>query len=139
MLTPTNAAAVLALSKAIPSKDVGAARDELVPGIYTVDALVALRGTFRIGHDYEQRIAPAADVWGLLAVALSKLNGVTVDALLEAYESGEFDTAAVKAQAAEAVAKIKDSTLRVCKGKVTVEGLQASVTEVTPARVVENV
>jgi len=116
-------------------------------GTHVIDETVMLKvsGTVTVGQDYEQRIVAEANPWKLLQVALSKLNGVTVDMLVEEAEKGELDTNATKTEievafgkvltrkekkeyaaaveraehAGEAIDKIKEGTWKPCKGKVT--------------------
>lgn len=116
-------------------------------GTHVIDETVMLKvsGTVTVGKDYDQRIVAKADPWKLLSVALSKLNGVTVDMLVEESETGELDTNATKTEievafgkvltrkekkeyaeavkraehAGEAIDKIKEGTWQECKGKVT--------------------
>lgn len=116
------------------------ARDEVKPGEYLVDQTVRIRGTLTVGEDYDQRITAAIPVWELLALALSKLNGVTVNALVHEHTTLSQDGAdpgaaerleAVKASAREAVDKIKGTSLQRCKGKVTT-ALTAEVIGMSP-------
>jgi len=103
----------LAISK-IAAK---AARENLAPGVYDIDTVVAVVGTLTIGEDYDQRITAAIPALKLLGVALSKLNGVTIASLLS--EIDTIDEKQIKAQAQKAVDAIKDASTRTCKGKVT--------------------
>ena len=110
----------LAASKAIGAAAAKAARTEVAVGEYFVDFLVRVTGSFKVGDDYEQRLVAKADPFALLAVALSKLNGVTVDALVrEALEADPEEIKAVKASASEAIQALKAPTMSVCLGKVT--------------------
>lgn len=116
-------------------------------GTHTIEETVMLKvsGTVTVGKDYDQRIVAKADPWKLLQVALSKLNGVTVDSLVEEAAAGELDTKATKteievafgkvlsrkekkeyqeavkraAHAGEAIDTIKEGTWTKCDGKVT--------------------
>lgn len=110
----------LAASKAVDAASVKAARADISVGEYFVDFLVRVTGSFTVGEDYEQRLVAKADPFALLAVALSKLNGVTVDALVrEALEADPEEIREIKAQASEAIQAIKAPTMSVCNGKVT--------------------
>jgi len=116
-------------------------------GTHTIDETVMLKvsGTVTVGKDYDQRIVAKADPWKLLQVALSKLNGVTVDSLVEEATAGELDTNATKTEievafgkvlsrkekkeyqeavkraehAGVAIDTIKEGTWTTCAGKVT--------------------
>ena len=110
----------LAASKAVDAASVKAARADISVGEHFVDFLVRVTGSFTVGEDYEQRLVAKADPFALLAVALSKLNGVTVDALVrEALEADPEEIREIKAQASEAIQAIKAPTMSVCNGKVT--------------------
>ena len=121
--TMTNIEALtLAAAKAVDTKSVKIAREAVTIGTHAVDFLLRIRGSFKVGEDYEQRLVAKADPLALLAVALSKLNGVTIDALVkEALEADPAEIKAIKAQAAEAVEALKAPTMSVCRGKVTTE------------------
>ena len=104
----------LALSKYTLDK---AVRGEIEPGKYEVDVYVRVQGTVTVGKDYEANIVASIPALKLLAVALSKLNGVTIASLLR--EVGNVDEAPVKKEAQDAVNAIKDGSKKTCKGKVT--------------------
>jgi hypothetical protein len=100
-------------------------RDAVAPGSYSNLTLVAEVSipVLNVGEDYEQRIVAKADPWGLLAVALSKLNGVTVDALTrEALNIPPHKVSEIKKQATSAISAVKEPTWTLCKGKVTLPG-----------------
>ena len=110
----------LAASKAVDAASVKAARADISVGEHIVDFLVRVTGSFTVGEDYEQRLVAKADPFALLAVALSKLNGVTIEALVrEALEADPEEIREIKAQASEAIQAIKAPTMSVCNGKVT--------------------
>ena len=93
---------------------------ELKAGNYPVDILIRIKGELTKGEDYKQDLVAKADPWGLLAVALSKLNDVTVEALTrEAVKLSDKKMTEVKAQAKEAIAKVKAPTKSTCNGKIT--------------------
>lgn len=115
-------ATLTVLSKAVADAQ-KANRDSTEPGKYDAAAqvLIDVTGTVTVGEDYEQRIVAKADPWTLLAVALSKLNGVTVDAIVrEALTADEKLVKSIKAQADTAMGTLKAETVTSCKGKVTV-------------------
>lgn len=119
------------------------------PGVgkYNIDKVITLHvtGTVTVGEDYEQRVVAKADPWKLLEVALSKLNGVTIDSIVKDAENKELDTKATKLKAdaalfslqtqkekedydravaqatlaGEAIEDIKMGTWTDCDGKVT--------------------
>lgn len=93
---------------------------ELKAGEYSVDMLIRIKGDITKGDDYKQDIVLKADPWGLLAVALSKLNDITVEALTrEALKLTKDKMTKIKEQAKEAIIKVKGPTETKCNGKVT--------------------
>ncbi|MAE81267.1 MAG: hypothetical protein CMB80_00935 [Flammeovirgaceae bacterium] len=107
----------VALSKFKPQKD---QRNNLKPGEHKVDATVKVTGTVKVGEDFEQAEAQAAQPWALLAVALGKLNNVTVESIVrEAQEIKDGDQKEIQEKATKAIRSIVDDTVRTVKGKVT--------------------
>jgi hypothetical protein len=119
---------ILAVNKVIKKAAIDNAREGLTAGQYTVDFLVRIQGLLTIGEDYEQHIVAKAEPWLILAVALSKLNNVTLENLVEEAYSGEIDVEEIKQRAQEALEVIKAPTLTICKGKVTTKLDYAEVT-----------
>lgn len=111
---------VLALSKAVKDAVAKKASSGLSVGTHNVGFTVSIKGTLTKGLDYESEIVSKADPWMLLAVALSKLNGVTVDCLVrEALTDDDALIESLKLKAAEAIQAIKAPTKTTCNGKVT--------------------
>jgi hypothetical protein len=82
------------------------------------------------GEDFVQVVSFAVPYDKLLAVALSKLNDVTVDSIVkEALEmkDGSKDFKVIKAKAAQALREIKGESTKRMSGKVT---LQSSILDV---------
>ena len=120
----------LAASKAVDTASVKAARADVSVGKHFVDFMVRVTGFLTVGEDYEQRLVAKADPFALLAVALSKLNGVTLEALVrEALEADPAEIKEITARAAEAVQALKAPTMTVCNGKVTTD-LKFEIVEV---------
>ncbi len=92
---------------------------KLPQGEYDVDALVHVTGHLRVGADYEQNIVAKANPWSLLAAALSKLNGVTVESLVLDSLNDDINLDEIKKRADVAIGAIKGATLTHCSGKVT--------------------
>lgn len=112
----------LALAKAMKGPAVKEASKELPVGEHEIDMLVNVKGTIKRGEDFEQVVHMSVDSWGLLAVALSKLNGVTVKSLAEeAMKAENADKVSeVKANAKEAIEAVKKSLgKQKVNGKVT--------------------
>jgi len=134
-------------------------RKDLAVGTHSLDCDVTLRldGTVKVGEVYTQRVVAKADPWALLATALSKLNGVTVKAIVagaldksaldevsieaiaaESIAADKDKTNALKTRAATAIAAVKAPTLTTCNGKVTTSKDSAvSVVSTAPARQAE--
>lgn len=111
---------LVALAKLIDSKESKEASANLAVGDHVVDFVLRVNGSFKKGADYTQRFVAKADAWGLLAVALSKLNGVTVESLVREHLDQDEDTKKqIKAKADAALQKIKSSTIGTANGKVT--------------------
>jgi hypothetical protein len=97
-------------------KEASAALDA---GKYAVDLTLHIRGEVKRGEDYDSKIVAKADPWGLLAMALSKLNGVTVDSLTrEALGLDEDALTKIKEEAKEAIQRVKGPTMTRCNGKI---------------------
>jgi hypothetical protein len=110
----------VALAKVIKDAVAKEASGGLVAGEYPVSFTVKVSGKVTKGDDYDQNIVAKADPWLLVAVLLSKVNGVTMDAVVR--ESVTQDPAmldSLKASAAAAIEAIKAPTLTKCNGKVT--------------------
>jgi hypothetical protein len=88
-------------------------------GEHFVDFLVHVKGSLLKGEDFSKQVPQTAKPWLLFAVALSKLNGVTVDSIVK--EAMSFDAKqekTVKEQAISALTKIKGTTVKEMKGQV---------------------
>jgi hypothetical protein len=111
---------VVALGKAVKEAAVKEAGAKVVAGEYPVDFVVRVSGSVKKGEDYDGQIVEKAEPWLLLAVALSHLNGVTVDSIVkEALAADPALVDSLKVKAAEALAAIKGPTKTRCAGKVT--------------------
>lgn len=121
--------ATLAIAKVHKAKAVKAASGELAVGTHEVDVLVRVTGSLTRGEDFDQRVVGKAQPWSLLAVALSKLNGITIAALVrEALDADAKKAAEIKSAADAAMALVKAPTLTRCNGKITT-ALVAEVVE----------
>lgn len=110
----------VALAKAVKDAVAKEAGSGVTAGEYPVDFVVRVSGSIKKGDDYEQEIVAKADPWLLLAAALSKLNGVTVDCLVrEAVTADEALIEGLKAKAAAAIQVVKGTTKTTCAGKIT--------------------
>lgn len=112
-------AETIAVSKAVASKAEKAARSELEPGEYMIDALVRIFGTVKVGEDYEQNKTAAMPQTKMLLAALM-LNGTSVKAFVRRYLDGEFQVPAEKEAELKAVwQELADNFKAEFKGKVT--------------------
>ena len=114
------------------------ARKQVTPGSYPADFWVHVSGDIDVGADYVRRVPQKAKPWDLLAAALSRLNGVTVDAIVrDALNAAPDLVETVKKQAEASIQAIKGTTETVCAGRVEadlkVEVVSGSVTEVKAA------
>lgn len=115
-----NKVQVVALGKAVKDAVLKEAGAGVAVGEYPVDFVVRVTGSIKKGEDYDSQIVAKADPWLLLAAALSKLNGVTVDALVrEALTADEALIEGLKAKAADAIQAVKGPTNTRCAGKIT--------------------
>jgi len=116
-LTPNE---VFALSKLIAGKEASAARNNMVSGKHEVDMLVRVRGGMKVGEDFQKTQPNTIDWTGLFAIALSKLNGVTVEALVEEFDkAGKVDVKAIKDAAQSKIDALKAKTEITARGVVT--------------------
>ena len=128
-LTSLPATVLAALAKGIAdaAKD---NREALTVGEHMVHETVTLTvsGKVTVGEDYSQRIVLKADPFLLLQVALSHLNGVTIESIVrEALSADVSLTKSLKKQAEQAWEAINAPTVTECKGKVTHKGTEVSL------------
>jgi len=124
-----------AIAKVIASKL--AAASELVLDNRGVDHKVTFavsgEAVVRKGVDYEQVISFALPYDRLFAVAMSKLNGVTVEAIVREATDDNFKTdglTEVTTKAQEALTAIKGTSRQLCAGKTTVKEVVVKTQEV---------
>ena len=130
-----NAIETLAVAKLITSSQQKSARKLIGDGMRNIDFCVHITGKMDVGADYLRTVPQKAKPWELLAVALSRLNGITVESLTrEALTANPETVASIKSRAAQAIAEIKGSTETVCAGRVDAT-LEAEVTTLPLARV----
>ena len=109
----------LAIAKIAKPANFSKARETLVAGEYDVDFLARFKGKINVGDSYNQKIVAKADPWQLLAVAMSKLNNVSVKSIVhESLNAGDSGKE-LKEQAETAIASLKKPTNTVCQGKTT--------------------
>lgn len=121
----------LATGKLLGEKALKAARKQIAPGTYLTDFWLHITGGMDVGEDYVRRVPQKAKPWDLLAVALSRLNGVTVESIVrEAMATDPKLVADIKAKAEAAVVSIKGMTETVCAGRVKADLKAEAVTAI---------
>ncbi len=109
----------LALAKAVSADDLKVISAEVAEGIHHVDATIRIHGTLKKGKPFETTVPAAVDPWALLRRALSKLSGVTVEALVREVLENPEEPAEIADRAKAAIATLVASTKRTMPGRVT--------------------
>lgn len=118
MNTIETAIQLLALSK-IADKD---ARKLVAPGKHAGTFTATIDFDLRVGEDFEQVVAQSVPWQRIAAIALAKLNNVTVEAIVReavGKDAEELNTDDIEARAKKAVAELLGSKARKVAGKVT--------------------
>ena len=114
-----NAVQAIAIAKLISELSEKEARKQVTPGSHPADFWIHVSGEIDIGADYVRRVPQKAKPWDLLAAALSRLNGVTVDAIVRDALSADPEMVEnVKKQAEASIQAIKGTTETACAGRV---------------------
>lgn len=117
-LTPLMLAVLAGIVKDKQATD---AKRSLQPGSQNVEATFHVRANLTKLADTEGVIAQKAEPWKLLAVALNRLNGVTIHSIVrEAEALKDEEIEALKEKTAEALNTIKGNTTGRISGKTTV-------------------
>jgi len=121
----------IAVAKLVNDKAEKEARKTIGSGTYPADFWLHVSGHLEVGDNYTRKVPQKACPWHLLAVALSHLNGTTVESIArEALNADPDLVAAIKARADKAVTAIKGTTETVCAGRVktdlAIEAIPAS-------------
>jgi hypothetical protein len=111
----------VALSKVVKDAEYKKASAGLAAGEKKGEFVARVKYDLTKGEDFQQRIANKIDWTGLTAFALTKLNGVTIDALLTEFlqNNQTVDMEAIKAKAQETIDVIKGTTWGTSNGKIT--------------------
>lgn len=118
MTNPT--IAKLATAKAVAEKDFKLLAEQLSEGTTPVRCQILLEGALKKGAPFEQAVAAAVDPWKLLRRALSKLNGATLEALVEEATSVNDDEAEeTKLAAKKAIERLIAGQKRLMPGRLT--------------------
>lgn len=118
-MTKINPIIALALSKCDIDK---AIRQTIAPDEYVGEATVRLRYDLRVGEPGTQRVSAAVPWQRIAALALSKLNPASIDAVIS--EAATMDTATaveeeIATRAKVIVDNLLDASVRPVAGKVT--------------------
>lgn len=111
---------LMATHKAVSAESFRGISENVEPGDYPIDFTVRITGSIRKGQPYSQTNAAAANPWKALAVALSKLNAKTAEAVIrESLTISDADAKRLKAEADELIQKLVEPTREERSGKVT--------------------
>jgi hypothetical protein len=120
----------LALAKLVAEKAEKEARAAVKPGVHLIDMTVRVRGTIKVGADFQGKVATRIPWQRLAAVLFSKLNDVTMESVVaEALAMTDEQETAVKASAEHAIEKLVASTESTQKGRVTASLVSEIVVE----------
>jgi hypothetical protein len=106
------------IARIVKDEEKKEASKDIKPGAYKGEFMARVSYAFKRGEDFEKTIPAAAKPWKLLALALSKLNGVTVDSLVREAEAGTVEDNDIEKRANEAIAAIVADTKTKCNGQV---------------------
>jgi len=109
---------IVALAKMLDKKVVDTAREKLSVGVYEVDFDTNTAGTYEVFADFEKRQTNTVDWMGLFALAMSKLNNTTVEAVVAEYEEKGVDKGEIKKTVQSKVDSLRDATYKTNKGQV---------------------
>lgn len=89
-----------------------------------VDKIIHIQFGYKKSEDVEKMVVQTAKPWRLLMAAMNRLNGVSIEAIVEDAERlAEAEEGKAKKQVELALEKIKGKTLKLTKGQVRVAGL----------------
>lgn len=91
----------------------------LPAGKHEVDILVHIKGYINKGEDYESSVYQSIPFDQLFAVAMSKLNAVTIESIVREALADEVDSSIVKDSVKDAIAKLTEASTKTCSGKTT--------------------
>lgn len=88
---------------------------------FLVNFTVQGQAVVRKGEDFEQVVSFAVPYEKIIGVLFSKVNGVTMDAVVREALETDLNDSDIKAQALEAVKRVKGTGVRKMSGKITVK------------------
>ena len=103
-------------------KEKNEARKGLTLGDHEVNCLVRVQGSIRVGADITKTVPARIDWTGIACLALSKLNGVTMESIVQEYlNSDDFsaDVKDMKKRGEDAIETLKATTVKTTNGQVT--------------------
>jgi hypothetical protein len=119
-LTSLDPAEVKALGSLVSTEVAKEASGKLTVGTHAVDFTVRVTGNLKKGEASQQRFVATAEPWLLLAVALSHLNGVTVESIVNEALTAKADLVVdLKDRADKAIQAVKADTWGPRAGTVT--------------------
>ena len=129
-----NAVQTLAIAKLVGDQAEKDARKNVCPGNHAADFWLHVSGDIDVGEDYNRKVPQKAKPWDLLAVALSHLNGMTIDSITrEALSAATELVESVKQKAEAAIQSIKGTTETVCSGRIKTDLTVEVASGVVPA------
>ncbi len=96
-------------------------RSKVEAGTHEIDELVRIVGTMKVQEDHEANITAAIPWQKLAAVLFSKLNGVTVEAVVKEALAEDLDTKNLTKKAQSAMDEIVGSSKAPRKGAVKLD------------------
>lgn len=75
--------AIVAIGKVLKGDDVKEASKKLTVGDHSIDETFRIKGTLSKAADHVQVVSMSLPAWKIIAVLLSKLNGVTIESVLD--------------------------------------------------------
>jgi hypothetical protein len=121
---------IAALTACVTGTVEKAAKNELKSGKYPVDLIVRIKGEVSKGEDQERRITAKLPQKNMLLAAIM-LNGVSIEAFINRYLSGEFTPTAEQEKELDAIwNKLSATTVGTVSGSVNFAGTVEEITKV---------
>lgn len=104
---------------------------DLARGVeHKISFLIQGEAIVKKGEDFQQVVSFSLPYDKIIAVLLSKLNGVTLESVVREALESDLDSSEVKKKATEALSKIKGVGKRKMEGKVTFPSVKLEIAEV---------
>jgi hypothetical protein len=98
---------------------------------HKIEFLIKGEVVVKKGENFNQVVSFAVPYDKIVAVLLSKLNGVTLESVVAEAMSDDIDTSDVKKRATEALSKIKGIASKSMEGKVTFPSCVVTIADIT--------